>query len=286
MNITAIISAYKRVSDTIKTIDKIKGCNPPPDEIIVHIDNAYWPMHDAIKTYHPDVKLLISDSNIGPGGGRNKLIEAASYEYVASFDDDSYPIDIYYFSRINEIYKRFPDANIVACAIFHPNESILPDTQKFLWTKNFVGCGCIYKKTTFLKTAGYVPLPWAYGMEEEDLALRYFSCGHKILKTSWLRVFHDTDLRPKHANPEITAASIKNIALRTYLRYPIWLWWLGGLEYLNRILWLIQNKRIDGILSGIMNTPRHIFAYKKYRSLARTNDIIRYKKYNDKDTEI
>jgi hypothetical protein len=101
-------------------------------------------------------------------------------------------------------------------------------------------------------------------MEEVDLALRLHSQGGKILSSSWLRVFHDTDLQ-RHAEPHITAGSIANLALLAYLRYPVWLWSIGLLQCANRVLWLLRNGRRRGIWRGLTMIPGYLRLHRHFR---------------------
>jgi len=262
--ITAIIPAFQRIQQTLVTLKEIQDCEPYPDEIIVHVDGNQTECEKAIQSAFPDVKLLRSETSIGPGGGRNKLIQASQNEIVASFDDDSYPIDADYFARVQILFDKFPDASILCAAVYHQGESIEPDSKLAMWVADFIGCGCIYRRTMFLAKAGYVPLTVAYGMEEVDMALRLHEQGGKVLKSPWLRVFHDTDLK-RHADPCITAGSIANLALLAYLRYPISLWPFGAAQCLNRIQWLLKHGRTRGILRGIGMMPAYVYSHRRFR---------------------
>lgn len=264
VGITAIVTAYQRIDQTLETIRKLKACQPPPDEILVHVDGNQQQCAAAIRQAFPEIKVLLSEANVGPGGGRNKLIAAAQNEYVASFDDDSFPLDTDYFARVRHLIVRFPDAAILCALVYHQGEAIAPDTLAAAWVADFSGGGCIYRRTQFLATGGYVPLPVAYGMEEVDLALRLHAQGGRILRTPWLRVFHDTDLK-RHDSPDVTAGSIANIALLVYLRYPLSFWLVGFVQGCKRILWLLRHNRKQGILAGLLMTPKHLWSHRKYR---------------------
>jgi GT2 family glycosyltransferase len=261
---SAIVVAFQRIEQTLATLERIQSCNPPPDEIIVHVDANQTKCEAAISAVFPDVQVLHSETCIGPGGGRNKLLAAVKHELVASFDDDSYPIDEDYFERIRILSEQFSDAAVFAAAIYEPDKEIKGDVPKEKWTSDFSGCGCVYRRSDFLKTNGFVSLPLAYGMEEVDLALRLHAMGRRILRSEWLRVYHDTDLR-RHANPDVTAASIANLALLAYLRYPVSLWWIGLAQVVNRVRWLLRHGRWRGILSGLTMIPAHIFRYRGFR---------------------
>jgi GT2 family glycosyltransferase len=275
ISITAIVTAYQRIDQTLITLQKIKACEPLPDEIIVHVDANQRECEAAIHDAFPEVKVIRSEECVGPGGGRNKLIAVASNEYIASFDDDSYPIDADYFVRVLALFEKFPTASIICAAVYHQGQDIEPDMQVAEWVSDFAGGACIYRRAVFQSTGGYVPLPVAYGMEEVDLALRLHAQGGRILSTPWLRVFHDTDLK-RHAHPEVTAGSIANLALLTYLRYPPWLWVLGIAQCCNRIWWLVRNRRWRGVLTGLFRIPKHLIQYRSYQKFLSTKAVMSY----------
>lgn len=262
--ISAIVTAYDRIEQTLATLRVIQSCTPPPDEILVHVDANQRECEQAIRTAFPDVRILRGEDRVGPGGGRNKLVEAAQFDFVASFDDDSYPIDSDFFARAASLFDQFTDAGVICAALYHVGEPIGLDERNFHWTADFSGGASLFRRQAFLDAGGYVPLPVAYGMEEVDLALRLHARGDKILTTRWLRVFHNNDLQ-HHADPRITAASIANLALLAYLRYPVTLWILGIGQCANRLLWLLRHGRRRGIVRGVTMIPAHLWTNHRYR---------------------
>jgi len=262
--ISAIVTAYERIEQTLATLKVLQNCEPRPDEILVHVDGNRRHCAEVIKEVFPEVRVLLSNENIGPGGGRNKLIAAAAHELIASFDDDSYPIDSDYFARAHQLFLNHADASVICAALYHRGETIALDEHEAEWTADFSGGACIFRRDAFLAAGGYVPLPVAYGMEEVDLALRLHSRGGRILTSSWLRVFHDTDLR-RHGDPRVTAGSIANLALLAYLRYPASLWPVGLGQCANRVLWLVRHGRWRGVGRGVTMIPKHLRAHRQYR---------------------
>jgi GT2 family glycosyltransferase len=264
MGITAIVTAYERIDQTLETLRIIQSCEPAPDEVLVHVDANQLECERAIRAAYPAIRVLRSDERVGPGGGRNKLLNAAQFEFVASFDDDSYPLDVDYFARAVRLVEKFPEAAVICAALYHVGESIGLDDRSAQWTADFSGGACIFRRQAFLDAGGYVPLPVAYGMEEVDLAIRLHSQGRKILTTPWLRVFHNTDLK-RHSDPQVTAGSIANLALLAYLRYPVSLWAVGLGQCANRLLWLLRHGRRRGIWRGLTMIPAHLWANHRYR---------------------
>jgi GT2 family glycosyltransferase len=264
IGISAIVTAYERVEQTLATLRVIQNCTPAPDEILVHVDANQIACENAVRDTFPHVRVLRSEEQIGPGGGRNKLVDAAQFDLIASFDDDSYPIDSDYFARALQIFEKFPEASLSCAALYHVGESIGLDERSAHWTADFSGGACIFRRQAFVDAGGYVPLPVAYGMEEVDLAIRLHSQGGKILTTPWLRVFHNTDLK-RHGDPRVTAGSIANLALLAYLRYPVSLWGIGVGQCANRLLWLLKHGRRRGIFKGVTMIPGHVWANHRYR---------------------
>ena len=262
--IAAIVTAYERTEQTLATLRVLQNCEPQPAEVLVHVDGNRLECAEAIRAAFPDVRVLLSHERVGPGGGRNKLMAAATCDLVASFDDDSYPIDADYFARARKLFNKHPNASLICGALYHRGETIALDARNAQWTADFSGGACVYKRNVFLDAGGYVPLPVAYGMEEVDLALRLHSRGDRILTSSWLRVFHDTDLQ-RHGDAQVTAGSIANLALLTYLRYPVSLWLVGFGQCVKRIAWLLRHRRLRGICSGVAMIPSHLRANRGYR---------------------
>ncbi|MCA1576078.1 MAG: glycosyltransferase [Acidobacteria bacterium] len=273
--ISAIVTAYERIEQTLATLKVIQSCAPAPDEILVHVDDNRVECVLAIRAAFPDTRVLLSHECVGPGGGRNKLLDAVSNDLVASFDDDSYPIDSDYFARARQLFAKQPNASVICATLYHRGETIALDQHKAEWTADFCGGACVFRRSAFLEAGGYVPLPVAYGMEEVDLALRLHAHGGRILTSSWLRVFHDTDLQ-RHGDPRVTAGSIANVALLAYLRYPVSLWVVGFGQCVNRVAWLLRHGRRRGIWTGVKMIPAHLRAHRQYRLPLAFHDVKSY----------
>ena len=265
--VTVIIPTYNRPDQLLVTLEHIYNCDPYPNEVIVHIDANDKGTQTALhNSSFQETRIIQSNVQVGPGGGRNIALAEASHELVASFDDDSYPLDKDYFRRLVQLFEEFSQAAVIGASIFHIGEQVVLDQPIARWVADFVGCGCAYRKSIFLQTNGYVPLALAYGMEEVDLALQLHNLNLPILQSPYLRVFHNTQLT-HHSTPKVTAASIANLALLAILRYPASFWWLGVAQCLNRIFWLIKHGRYAGIFQGIITIPQLISQHHHRRKI-------------------
>ena len=264
VQVAALVTAYQRQDETLRTLRIIVNCVPPPAEVLVHVDGGAEAVAAAIREAFPQIKVLTSPDHLGPGGARNVLVAHSRQPLVATFDDDSYPMDADYFGRVTDLFAEFPEAWVVAAQVYHVNETIEPPRAVAEWSADFSGGGCAYRRGRYLEVGGYVPLPNAYNMEEVDFALRLHAQGGRVLGTPWLRVFHDTD-RARHADPTVTAASIANLALLAFLRYPIHLWTIGAAQCANRIQWLMRHGRRRGIVAGLADIPARLWRNRRRR---------------------
>jgi GT2 family glycosyltransferase len=163
------------------------------------------------------------------------------------------------------LFARFPDASVIGAHVYHKHQTVAPDEPRAQWVADFSGGACVYRREHFFQTGGYVPLAMAYGMEEVDIAVRLHAAGRRVLLTPWLRVYHDTDLA-HHADPAVTAASVSNAMLLTYLRYPISCWGVGAAQTAHRIWWCVTHGRHRGVLAGVLQGPGAARLHRQQRS--------------------
>jgi GT2 family glycosyltransferase len=123
-----------------------------------------------------------------------------------------------------------------------------------------------------LQNRGYLPLRYAYGMEEADVALQLLDAGWKILDVPSLAVYHDTQLE-HHNTVAINSSHISNTALLAYLRYPISAWPLGMMQVLNRVRYAASVGRWRGIPQGIWQIPYTIWQNRHHRQPVRPETL-------------
>lgn len=270
--VSAMLPAHQRLHETAETLRRIYTCFPPPKEVLVHIARSQVHMRQLVESQFPSVKLLQSDTNIGPGGARNRMLQEAQSEIVASFDDDSYPMETDFFQRLLDTFNALPQASILALPIDEPHLPARIQATKPIQVAAFVGCGCAYRRSHFIKSEGYVPIPIAYSMEEADLALRYAAAKRHIYFCPHLRVFHNTSLS-HHATPKVAAMQVANTALLAFLRYPPNRWLLGIGQAAHKWLDTLQRKRWKGAALAIPLIFSQCWRYRHYRATVPSDSI-------------
>ena len=138
-HVTVAIPTYNRIEKLLISLEKILQCDPQPNEIIVHIDHGDRVTASILTEKYPEIEIIVSQTRMGPGGGRNKIIKAAKNNLVTSFDDDSYPLDRDYFKRVLILFNKLSDVAVISAAVFHLGESIQPEEYIAEINSNFVG---------------------------------------------------------------------------------------------------------------------------------------------------
>jgi GT2 family glycosyltransferase len=269
--ISVIIPAWRRTDALRKTLHVILACDPAPDEILVHVDGGETGVMQMLETEFPGVIVLRSETLLGPGGSRNRLIAAARHDWVANFDDDSFPRHSDYFARVLDTAARFPDAAIISAASMESEWRC----SEFLHLAVASGCGCVFNKTWFGKTTGFVPLPVAYSMEEVDVSLQLCAQGGLIVHDPFLRVLHDRVL-PSTVDAVTNAHVMANTALFAYLRYPQWLWIVGVWQVLYRALYCLSHGWTAGLLDGLRMIPDFLARHRHHRRDVTSPALLRW----------
>ncbi len=272
--VSVVIPTFKRRDVLAETLTALRQCRPAPGEILVMVDFGDRETRAALEPRFPEVRWNEAGERLGPGGARNILLAMARFPYVASFDDDSSPIDPDYFAGVVAIFEAHPQAGAVAAgAIVHDGEQDSPVSRAIVLVSEFVGCGAAIRRDAFLETSGYLPLELAYGAEEVDVSLQLLDKGWLILKSGELRVRHRT-ARAHQATPEVTSAHISNTALVGYLRYPLVLWTLVVLQVGRRVYWSVRNGRSAGVLRGLASIPGNLWRHRAQRSPVKASVIL------------
>lgn len=265
--ISVAVPACRRFAQLRVTLERLHACLPPPAEILVHLDGNDTGLRALVAREFPDVRLLHSNSLVGPGGARNRLMQEARYPWVAHFDDDSFPQDADYFARAWQLISKLPDT-AVFCASILPHES--PDPQG-LWQQAFYpGCGHLMNRDWFRRTRGYLPVPIAYNLEEVDVSLQLHELGGLCLHSGELRVFHDHPV-PLRETEDTQVAMMINTVLFPLVRYPLPLLPQAGGSMLRRLLRLALKGEWRVIGRSLWALPSALYHYLPLRAPVRAS---------------
>jgi glycosyltransferase involved in cell wall biosynthesis len=72
--VAVIIPTYNRGTRIFETLRRVNSCEPPADEIWVHVDAADGKLETQLALEFPAVHILTSKERLGPGGGRHRCL--------------------------------------------------------------------------------------------------------------------------------------------------------------------------------------------------------------------
>lgn len=264
--ITVMIPTWRRAARLLDTLEKIRACRPEPAATWIHVDAGDSETESAVKSrYGKAVGVVSSPVTVGPGGGRQRLLQEVQTPFFASFDDDSWPLDGDFFGRAVALMKARPPTAVLAAHVSMPGQPDPEASEEEIPVSCYEGCGHVGRTEAFQGVGGYVPLRYGYGMEEADVALQLMDKGWDLKKNGKLRVRHDSYLE-HHADAGLNAAQIANTALRAFLRYPASWWPRGILQVANRVRYALSVGRWRGTAAGIASIPGHCWKYRQYRA--------------------
>jgi len=272
-DISVVIPTCGRAGMLRGTLERILACEPAPGEMLVQIDAADIETATMLeREFSGRVTWEQNKETTGPGGARNLLVRRAKYPLVVSFDDDSWPEHSDFFARAVDAMAQHPKAAVLACSTRVKGRERETPMEVERDLANFENCGCVMRKEAFMQISGYVPLRYAYGMEEVDVALQLLDRGWSIRYAPELRVYHDTEMN-HHPSAAVNAAHITNTGLLAFLRYPPSFWPLGLRQVANRVRYAVKMRRFSGIMSGIARIPVACWRYRSYRKVVSSKAV-------------
>src|SRR5947207_8479961 len=151
--IAAVIPTFRRIESLRRALTTILSCQPPPDEVLVHVDAGDNETGAFLeRQFSQNVRWLGSSSKQGPGGGRNRLIRASRCELVASFDDDSWPIDDDYFSSAANLMSDYPKAAVLTGNVCLRDELPNARSSDIREVPSFEAGACVFRRAAFVAT--------------------------------------------------------------------------------------------------------------------------------------
>jgi GT2 family glycosyltransferase len=160
-----------------------------PGDLVYVADNGPE-MSPLLIEDSPTIKVLRWDKNHGCPGGRNRLAEAASSEWLLFVDDDG----TLWSGSLVEAARVASEVDQSTCvvggAVAWPPRSAFSRRHDLLQSWGFSGGIALVRRRAFLELGGYPEDGLRQG-EEEDLAMRAWRAGMKIALTGSFGIWHE-----------------------------------------------------------------------------------------------
>jgi GT2 family glycosyltransferase len=222
MDISCFLITRDRADDLCDCLDHLRAQDCGPMEIVL-LDNASSDgTRERVAKAYPEVRLLLSDVNLGVTGGRNVAMKACTGDLLVGIDDDAILDDPTFLRRLAAEFERDPKLGCLSPKIvnYHtglqdPKEIPSKDKSKVdrrFETSYFIGCFFAIPRAV-LDATGDFPEGFFYAGEESDLGLRIFRAGYRLVYEPSFVVRHKVS----------PVRSTNRSKYRFYIRNRIWL---------------------------------------------------------------
>lgn len=183
MRLAITIATHNRRTELERTCTQIAQLDEQPDELLICADGCTDDTVTWVKTNLPRARLLVHPVAKHSIRSRDELIRATGCEIVVGLDDDSYPLNADFVTRVK---KRFAEHPRCAVLSFPQRTDEFPatlaqiDFGPMLRTGTYVNAASAIRCSAYLELGGW-PLFFEHMGDEPDFALRCLAAGWEVI---------------------------------------------------------------------------------------------------------
>ncbi len=232
--VSVVIVTWNRREDVLETIQSVYDQAFPDYEIVVVDNGSTDGTVDALHQTYPEVRVVALDRNTGPTGGRNAGVARARGEIIFFLDSDA---SLGHETLVHTVdkFQSNPDLGVIACKVVNATTKQFDNTAGWIFSEkvkaaqdaeffsfSFSECGSAIQKKVFDQAGPFWEFLF-FGREGEELGLRVWKAGYKILYHPEAVVYHRVSPEERVARGEREYFDLRN-SLYIYLaHYP---WWM------------------------------------------------------------
>jgi GT2 family glycosyltransferase len=262
VTVAITIATHNRRAELERTLAQLATLDPPAEEILACADGCTDGTAEFVREKYPKVRVLTHEKAMGSIPSRNELAHACTAEVFVSLDDDSYPLDVDFVSRVRALFEAEPRLAVLGFAQRSdefPDSLTATDFGRPHFAGSYANSGAAIRRAAFIALGGY-PDFFFHAYEEPDFALRCVAAGWQVRHEPSIVVRHHftgaqrSEIRTHHRHarnefwsvllrcpaPQFIAVAIFRAARQFayackrgpawVVREPLW-WWkaLGGI---------------------------------------------------------
>lgn len=192
MTCAIMITTHNRLPELRRTLAIVAALSPAPDEVLVCADGCNDGTAQFVRDQFPQVKLIEHSSSHGSIRSRIELMCAAASDIVLSLDDDSYPSDSRFITRVRELFASSPH---IAVASYpqrtdeDPASLTVADFGPGRYVASYSDAAAAFRRSAYFELEGWPP-EFEHAYEEPDYALQCAAAGYAV--------FYDTQAVIRH----------------------------------------------------------------------------------------
>ena len=189
--VSIAIASFNRADDLAATLAELMKLDPMPREIYVCLDGCTDHSRDMLSRF-PGVSVLENEVSRGSVYSRDRLFRAVSGDWIVSLDDDSYPLQSDFITRLLDAADDHPEAGIICFKEIRlrgqddrPYES--PSESKYV--ASYPNCAGAIRRSLYGHGASY-PTFFFHAYEEPDYCLQTYAAGYGVLFRPEIEILH------------------------------------------------------------------------------------------------
>jgi len=225
LTFSVMLATRNRRDELQRTLTKLSGLDPKPHEVLICADGCTDDTVAMVRREFPSFSLLENISSQGSVASRDRMLRAATGEIMVSLDDDSYPIDADFLSRLERVLQLHPEAAVITFAELRGPDSILSgpteDLQRGHYVAAYPNCATAMRRILYGRV-GTFPKFFRHMYEEPDYALQCYGRGFGVWFEPSLKVRHHLTVTRRESIPR-HHLNARNELWSVLLRCP-WPW--------------------------------------------------------------
>ena len=191
--VSIVIPTYNRREDLAETLEQLSELSPAADEIIIFLDGCTDNSREFLAAHYPDIVVLTSDSPGGSIPARDTAFRMAKGDLIVSLDDDSYPMQKDFVTRVIEVAEKHPEAGAFAFREMRPSQDMPPlsktEIPERAWIATYPNCAGAIRKSIYGQITSY-PRFFSHAYAEPDFCLQTYGAGYGVLYVPEIEVRH------------------------------------------------------------------------------------------------
>ena len=199
--ISVIILYYKRAETIRETLDSVLRQDLARFEVIVVDNHSEDGLAELIHAQYPQCSYIELPKNVGACAGRNVGLRAAVGEFLVFLEDDVSFASPFELSKMVTAWRDHPEVQVLAFQVCDPDTGKLRlrewchprywrDFSESEFETWWFGEGAAAFRREVFEVCDPYYEPLFYGAEGDDLVIRLFNEGFRILHTPHVRVGH------------------------------------------------------------------------------------------------
>lgn len=183
MRLAITIATHNRKAELERTCAQIAKLHEQPDELLICADGCTDDTVAWVRANLPRARLLVHATAQHSIRSRDELIRATECEVVVGLDDDSYPLNLDFVTRVK---RRFAERPRCAVLSFPQRTDEFPSTLTqtdfgpMRRTGTYVNAASAIRRSAYLELGGW-PLMFEHMGDEPDFALRCIATEREVI---------------------------------------------------------------------------------------------------------